>query len=196
MIKIHRIRIMLLSSILTSTLFMLSSCGHNEETVNTKDIAEEHNDAKFNTDDAEKDAQFLVDASEINLEEIKLAQLAQQNGYTTDAKELGKMLDSEHSAMLNELTQLANKKNITIPTSSTDKAKDDYIRLSKKSKLEFDKKFCELMVNGHKVAIALFEKASTESTDSEIKAWAAETLPSLRTHLDKAMVCKTKCDKM
>ena len=60
----------------------------------------------------------------------------------------------------------------------------------------FDKEFCDRMVNGHKDVITLFEKASTDATDSDIKAWASESLPILRTHLDAAMTCKMKCDKM
>ena len=44
--------------------------------------------------------------------------------------------------------------------------------------------------------IEKFEKASTDATDEDIKKWAAATLPTLRTHLDYAMICQKKYDKM
>ena len=76
-------KIFLKSTLFFSILITLVSCN-NDQKSDSKDVAEEHNDAKFNNNDTERDAQFLVNASEINLEEMKLAELAQQNGYTTD----------------------------------------------------------------------------------------------------------------
>lgn len=50
----------------------------------------------------------------------------------------------------------------------------------------FDKEYCGKMVDEHKDAISLFEKASTNTTDTDIKAWATLTLQALRSHLDHA----------
>jgi putative membrane protein len=96
------------------------SCSNSQKGEDTKEIADEHNDAKFEDNDKEKDAQFLVNAAEINLEEISLGQLAQKNGNTADLKELGKMMEAGHTKSLTELTLLAKEKLITIPTSSTE----------------------------------------------------------------------------
>ena len=111
-------------------------------------------------------------------------------------KELGKMMEDAHTKSMNDLTALAKSKNITLPTSTTDNGMDAYKKLSDKSGTDFGKSYSDMMVSGHKDAIALFEKASTSSTDPDIKAWATETLPTLRTHLDHAMMCKKECDKM
>ncbi len=186
---------LLKTTLITATLFGVSSCSNNQKPEDTKDVAEEHNEAKFDNTNNEKDAKFLVNAAEINLEEIKLGQLAQQNSMMTVVKELGKMMEEAHSKSMNELTALANKKLITIPTSATDEAKDAYKKLSTKSGMDFDKEYCDMMVSGHKDAIAAFEKASTESFDEDIKTWATATLPTLRTHLDHAIICQKKCEK-
>lgn len=162
----------------------------------SKDVAEEHNEAKFGDKKTEKDSQFLVDAAEINSEEIKFGQLAQQNSDMIDVKELGKMMESEHSQILASLTALANKKTMTIPTILTNVAKDDYDKLNKKSGIAFNNEYCMMMVKGHEDAITLFEKASTECSDSDIRNWALATLPNLRNHLDHAITCQKKCDKM
>lgn len=98
------------------------SCGNDQKVEDTKEIAEDHNDAKFEDNDKERDAQFLVNATEINLEEISLAQLAQQFGKTEDVKELGKAMEINHAKSLQELTTLAQTKLISIPTASTENA--------------------------------------------------------------------------
>lgn len=105
------------------------------------------------------------------------------------------MMESAHTKSLNDLNALAKKKIITIPTSATDDAKDAYEKLDKKTGADFDKKYCDMMVEGHKDAISKFEKASTKSNDSEIKEWATSMLPELRKHLDQAITCRKKCEK-
>ncbi len=174
-------------------LFGTFSCNSNQTTEDTKEVAEEHNEGKF---DDTKDAQFLVNAAEINLEEILLGQLAQQNSTMTDVKELGKMMEKMHRKSLTELSDLASKKLITIPTAPTDKAKEDYKKLNDKSGISFDKEYCDKMVKGHKVAISKFEKASIESNDADVREWATTTLPDLRKHLDYAINCQKACKKI
>lgn len=181
----------LIIAVITST----SSCMNNKPD-DTKDVAEEHNEAKFDENGNEKDAEFLVNAAEINMEEISLGQLAQQKGSTNHVKELGKMMEDEHTKSLSNLIALAKTKNISLPTSQTENGKDAYKKLNEKSGNDFGKEYSGMMVNGHKKAIELFEKASTDCTDPEIKAWAASILPALRTHLDQAMICQKQCDKI
>ncbi len=176
------------------TILLIASCSNNPKPEDTKDVAEEHNNAKFDNNKQENDAQFLVNAAEINMEEIRLGQLAQQNGRTTHVKELGKMMEDAHSKSLKDLTVLANSKMITIPTSPTDNAQDAYKKLNNKSGNDFDKAYADMMVSGHKDAIAAFEKASTDCNDTDIINWATASLPGLRKHLDHAINCQKMCD--
>ena len=57
--------------ILIALIINTSSCTSNKSK-DTKDISEEHNEAKFNKTENETDAQFLVNAAVINLEEIRI----------------------------------------------------------------------------------------------------------------------------
>ncbi|MHB1278570.1 MAG: DUF4142 domain-containing protein, partial [Bacteroidia bacterium] len=143
----------------------------------------------------EKDAQFLVNAAEINLEEIQLAQLAQLKGSVLHVRELGKTMEVAHTQLQKDLIVLAGSKGISIPTTQTDLANEAYTKLNEKSGVEFDRAYADKMVNGHKDAIAAFEKASTDGEDTEIKNWAGTTLPELRKHLDLAIDCQKKCEK-
>jgi hypothetical protein len=42
----------------------------------------------------------------------------------------------------------------------------------------------------------MFEKASTDSVDPDIKMMATNKLPDLRKHLEMAEMCKKKCEAM
>lgn len=182
---------LLTASVVILLIFLVSSCNNEKKPEDTKVVAEEHNDAKFDNS-KEKDAQFLVTAAEINLEEIQLGQLAQKKGMLVDVKDLGKMMEKEHSGAMKDLQALAAKKQITIPATITDNGKDDLKKLSDKTGKDFDKAYCNMMVDGHKGAIDKFEKASNNATDGDIKAWAASMLPALRIHLDHANACEKK----
>ncbi len=188
----HLVRKAIIKTVLMAIVFGTLSCNTDQTTDDSKEIAEEHNEAKFKNT---KDAQFLVNAAEINMEETLLGQLAQQNSIMTDVKEFGKMMEKAHRKSLAQLSELASKKLITIPTSPTDKAKEDYKKLSEKSGINFDKDYCDRMVSAHKDAISKFEKASTESNDADIREWATTTLPDLRKHLDYALNCQKACEK-
>ncbi|HXD92329.1 MAG TPA: DUF4142 domain-containing protein [Bacteroidia bacterium] len=180
-------------SLVAVTLFGASCSSPKAE--DTKEVAIEHNEAKFDSTNNEKDAKFLVNVAEINLEEIKLGQLAKQMGRTEDVKELGRMMDDAHSKCMNSLTALAATKSITIPTTPTDNTLSAYKDLNNKSGADFDLAYCDMMVNGHKDAIVMFEKEAAESTDADIKQWATEILPELRMHLDHAMACQKEAEK-
>lgn len=193
--KTNYLRTLLLLTFITSVL-LIASCGPKEKTEDTKVVAEEHNDAKFDENNQEQDAQFLVNASEINLEKIQLGQLAQQNGRTTHVKELGKIMEDAHTKSQNDLIALAKSKNITIPVSVTENVQEAYKELKEKSGNDFDKAYADLMVSKHKDAIATFEKVSTNSNDADIKNWATISLTALRTHLDQSIVCQKKCNEM
>lgn len=172
------------------------SCRIEQKAEDTKEVAEVQNDAKFKDNDKEKHEQFLVNVAEINLEENSLGQLAQKIRNRADIMEFGKMMETEQTKSLTELTQLAQQKLVTISTSSTDDAVEAYKKMENKFMKTFDKEYFDKMVDEHKDAIKLFEKASTDATDTAIKGWATLTLQALRSHLDHALTCQQKLEIM
>jgi len=192
---------------LSAVIFGASSCenhdNHDDKTAaekigepKTEEVAKDQNADKFNDTDDQKNAKFLVKAAEINLEEISLGKLAQEKSTNADVKSLGKMMETAHTKGLADLKGLATKKGISIPTENTEDIKDAYKKLNDKDQTDFNKSYADMMVDGHKKAIELFEKQSTESSDADIRAWATSMLPELRTHLDHAVTVKDKLDKI
>lgn len=188
------IKIAFLSATAVVLTLALPSCK-NPKTEDTKEVAEEHNEAKF-SNAKENDANFLVEAAAINLEEIELGNLAQTRGTLNHVKEMGELMVKDHNAALDELTALAVKKQITIPTTLTDKGMSASKKLMDIKGSKFNKEYADMMVNGHKDAISAFEKASTNALDADIRNWAISMLPALRKHLDHAMTCQKECEKM
>ena len=184
-------------SLLAALTGGIVSCDNNAARTNddTKEVAEDKNDAKFDSAKMEKDAQFLVNAAEINLEEIKLGQLAQQRGMSNDIKMLGQTMVEAHTKALSDLKSLAQSKTVSIPDAATKDANDAWDKLQKEKGTDFDKKYCDMMVDGHKDAIDKFEKAASDATDPQIKQWASSMLPDLRKHLDMSMTCQNKLEK-
>ncbi len=194
--KINLKNILLKMVFISGLLIGLSSCMDDKKTNDTKEVAESKNESASVNNSKEKDAQFLVNATEIYLTEIKLGQLAQQKSAMADVKTLGNTIEMDHTKGLAELTALAMQKKITIPTSLTEKGMDAHKKLNDMSAKDFDKAYCDMMVTGHKGAMGVFEKASTECNDADIKAWATGKLPSLQTHHDKSIACQAKLDKI
>ena len=183
-------------------VILASSCSENN-TTDSKDVAEQENIEKLSSDDQtivviddDNGTKFLMEVAEMQMEEISLGKLAQEKGNSVHVKEFGKMMVTDHSKTLTELSALAQSKAISIPATITEDSKDVYGKLEDKAGNDFDTAYCDMMVEHHEDAIQLFERASTQSQDSEIKAWAAEKLAGLRTHLKHAKECKEKSDKM
>jgi len=182
------------ASLMIVVLFAASSCKNKTPDAETQ--AMKSNEANFDNKLQEKDAEFMVKAAEINLEDIILGKLAQQKGGSSHLVALGKMMQENHQKSIDELTALAKIKMITVPTSPTNDINEAYSKLDKKtSGKEFDKTYADMMVEGHEEAIRLFEMASTDCQDADIKSWATSKLPELRVHLDHSIQCKKDCEK-
>ena len=170
--------------------FFLSACEDtNKETTKTttteesKEVAEESNEAKFKRE-AEKDAQYVVDAYSAGLLEVKAAAEASKKAVSKDVKNLATMIATAHESMNGKIKALAASKNIALPTGLTDNQNDKLENWRKEERKDYEKDFVDMMVKGHKDAVDLYEKVASNATDPEIKAWASQTLPDLRKHLD------------
>jgi len=71
---------------------------------------------------------------------------------------------------------------------STGETLDDQKATNKLSGLSgdaFDREYIKMMVKDHEKDVKEFEKASTKAKDTDVRAFAAKTLPTLREHLQQ-----------
>jgi putative membrane protein len=132
---------------------------------------------------ADPDASFYKHAAEGGLFEVQAGQIAQTKGNSQQVKDFGAMMVKDHSAANDKLQQIASSKSITLPTSPS------VGQMAAKGKLDvltgdtFDKSYVKGQVKAHRDTIALFRKEINSGQDSDAKAFAAATLPTVRAHL-------------
>ena len=184
---------------LIGTILMTASCSkdadHSADGTNdnkdTKEVAKDLNEEKFDDSKVEDDAKFAVLAADGGMLKVKLGELAQTNASSAKVKALGKHMAEDHGKANAELTELAAKKNISIPGDLSDNLKEKYEDFAKKKGTEFDKDYTDFMVKEHKDDISDFKKEAEKGNDPEVRAWAAGKLSTLEHHLQMAEEAET-----
>jgi putative membrane protein len=178
-----------------ATLLLLFACT-NSQTNSSELVTSTGNTNYVNTDSLNKaaDVKFITKAAESYLKEIKIGELAKEKGQSADVKALGEMMVLAHTHSLKDLTALAIKKNIVVPSQADKATEDTYNRLKMMPANEFDKEYCYISEMDHNRAIALFEEASEESTDEDIKKMAGNMLTDFDTHLYHIVACLNKLE--
>jgi putative membrane protein len=129
------------------------------------------------------DAAFYKNAAEAGIAEVEAGKLAQDKGGSQQVKDFGAMMVTDHSAANDKLKALASSKDITLPSSSSVGQMANKAKLDVLSGDTFDKSYIKGQLKAHRQAVALFKKESTAGQDSDAKAFATATLPTLRSHL-------------
>lgn len=131
-------------------------------------------------------ADFAVKAANGGMMEVQLGEYAAKNASDKSVKDFGSMMVTDHSKANDELKALSTSKNIALPATVGDDKTDMITDMMKKTGKDFDKAYMNKMVEDHKEDINMFQKAADDSKDSEIKAFAAKALPTLKKHLNDA----------
>lgn len=167
-----------------SAVSLLSfSCGNKSD---SKAVAEDQNEEKFDDSNKEKDTEFAVEAADGGMREVQLGQLAVSNASSPQVKQFAQMMVDDHSKANDELKALAATLNITLPSSLSDKSMKIYNNLAEKTGDEFDKEYIDQMVKDHKDTIDKFKKEADDGNDPQIKSWASGKLATLEHHLKLA----------
>ena len=133
-----------------------------------------------------QDSSFMKSAAEGGMEEVKLGNLAEQNGASDRIKKFGQKMVNDHSKMNGDLQNLAGQKNFALPSSETIKEGASDKLLARKTGADFDKAYISDMVKDHESDIAEFQKEIDTGTDGDVKALATKALPILQDHLKMA----------
>ncbi|MEN3112734.1 DUF4142 domain-containing protein [Uliginosibacterium paludis] len=134
------------------------------------------------------DRNFVEKAAGAGLYEVEAARIAVERASAPGVKSFAQMLVVQHTAANDELKQLVSmRSNVELPTKLPATKRMALESLQRKSGKDFDREFIEQVgIEDHEDDIKLFEKASRDAEDSEVRAWAARKLPVLRQHLAAA----------
>ncbi len=132
------------------------------------------------------DRKFIEDAAAGGMKEVEFGRVATDKASDPAVKAFAERMVRDHSDTNNKLMDVAQSKGVTPPAklkSSDQRALD---RMVKKSGAEFDRAYMDDMVKDHNKDVKNFEKEASKAKDSEVKAFAADTLPVLQQHLQLA----------
>ena len=133
-------------------------------------------------DEKFSDKMFVEKAAVGGMFEVKSSQLAQQMATDPRVKTFAARMVADHQKANQELMALARQKGWTVPKSMDTKHQDMVAQLSKGQSGQFDKAYMDMQMKAHDKTVALFEKAAEECQDTDLKAWAKKTLPTLKEH--------------
>lgn len=179
-------------------LVTAAGCNSNDSVKQAEKVNEAKADSttadtdmgKVEKEGKEYDAEFLAKAASGGMLEVEMGKAVAARAVTPDAKKFAEQMVSDHTKSNAELMALAAKKNVTLPTTLSDKHKDVLKDVTEEKGVKVDQEYMKEMLKDHEEDVKEFTDASIKASDPEIKAFAAKNVPVLKMHLD--MVTKMK----
>lgn len=132
------------------------------------------------------DSDFANKAASGGLGEIQAAQVAKQKSSSPQVKTFADRMISDHTQANNELQQIAQQENLTLPTQPDSHDKASVHVMSGLTGPAFDHSYVQAEVRDHQQVVALFQQEAISGRDPALKQYAQKTLPTLRQHLQMA----------
>jgi len=131
------------------------------------------------------DESFFKNAAEAGISEVEAGKMAEGKGTSAAVKEFAAMMVKDHSAANAKLKKLAVSKGIELPTEPSMMEKAKAKKTDIKSGDSFDKDYLQGQIKAHKDTIDLLQKEIDSGKDPEARAFATDTLPTVKMHLQK-----------
>ncbi|MBW4889391.1 DUF4142 domain-containing protein [Mucilaginibacter sp. HMF5004] len=175
---------------IATAAFAFQACNGNKDAKETADSLNKTKDTTTNAMNTggiavtNDDAKFATAAANGGMAEVALGKLALTKTSNAAVKDFANMMVTDHGKANEELMAIAKAKNITLPATVDEDHQKKMDDLSKLNGTEFDKAYVDAMVDGHKKTLDLLNDEAKDGKDTELKAFAAKTAPTVKTHLD------------
>ena len=130
-------------------------------------------------------ATFVTKAAQGGMTEVALSKAASTKSSDPSVKKFAEQMVQDHQKANDELSSIAKKKGLNVPASLDAEHQAIVQKINNKSGGEFDQAYGKQMAMDHAKTVALFEGA-TQSSDSDLAAFAKKTLPTLKEHKQMA----------
>lgn len=136
------------------------------------------------------DRDFVQAASMSSSTEIDAAKLASENSDNKDVKSFAHHMMVDHTKMTVQL-KMAAPHGVTVPKDNSDTSVLDSLRSLKGP--QFDQAYVQKVgLEGHKQAIAAFEKEIADGQNASLKNAARKALPTIKEHYRMAQALAPK----
>ena len=180
-------RFMLLCAIAALPVLAFGQAGTTSSN-SSNDMGQQSNmgNTSVSTKLSPMDRAFIRDAAQGNKAEIMLGKLAAEKATNPDVKSFADRMIRDHSKVEEKLEQLADNEGVQIPPQPAAQANMTDDELQKLSGKQFDKAYMSDMLKDHKKDIAAFKHEEHAGSNPQVKEFAAQTLPTLESHLQEA----------
>ncbi len=130
------------------------------------------------------DRQFITEAAQGGMAEVKLGQLATKRAASNDVKKYAQDMIADHTKAGEGLKAALEKSNMTPePPKLSPKHAAMVEQLKAASGEDFQMLYIDMQTQAHMEAVTLFRTYSGSGDDQNVVAFAKETLPTLEMHL-------------
>ncbi len=138
------------------------------------------------------DKDFILKAHNGGLTEIETSKLAKKTSSNDSIKAFAQDMIDDHKKADAKLKKIAKDLNVTVPKDldAEHQAQVDQLKNAKGG--DFDQKYVAIQDKGHNETIAAFQKEADNGDNSQLKDFAAKTLPELQMHLQKIKALEAK----
>ena len=128
--------------------------------------------------------QFVERAASSGMLEVQSAQLALDRQLAEPVRSLAQQMLADHRTANEQLARVAANANLQLPATLAAEHDQQLERLRELQGDAFTTRYLELLHEGHVASIDLFERAAAELREHRVGGFAADTLPTLRHHLE------------
>ncbi len=196
MVKMGKTQLAAASVLSVILLGGMAACSKQQQTEagdTTQSVAADAGNAMANAGSAVADAvtpdtpqDFATKAASANELEIESSKLALKTSKNKDILAFAKQMVADHTKAGTAFKAAVGKASgVTAPApglAAPDQAKLD--DLKGKTGDDFDQAYVHLQKDAHKDAVNLFDSYAEHGGDAALKAFAADTLPTLKSHKD------------
>jgi putative membrane protein len=161
----------------------MAGCSSFRSSSSIDDANAANNGGRTNNPPASSDERFIMDAAASGMYESEAGQIATNKGSSERVKSIGEQMVNDQIKSNDRLMQLSKRMAVAMPPVMSAKQKDMLARLRQLQGSDFDKEFLKQQEAMHQETIAHFQKEAKSGHDSELREFAAHTLPTLQKDL-------------
>jgi putative membrane protein len=132
------------------------------------------------------DIKFADAVARSSLAQVELGRQASEEGASAIVKSFGALMVTDYTRMNAELESIAARESMTFPTSYAGRDLALRVKLQDLRGTQFDQTYVRGMVKDYDESIKECQREAEHGQDPRLKEFAAQFLPVLRSHLEKA----------
>ncbi len=138
------------------------------------------------------DQKFLAKAAQVDVNEIKLSELAIEKASNPAVKAFAKKMVTEHKMMTASMKPFADSWGLTPPTGADDDHQQEWQKLNGLTGNDFDKEYIDQMVSDHAKALDAFTSEAKDTKDVKFRATVLKGKTKVAAHKNMAYDLKKK----